>query len=71
MRPNQTAAGELACALGEPWLGPHPLCRAETARICGCPVEDVALPDLSAYRPAGGPAEPAETLPTQGDLFGP
>ncbi len=32
--PNTTAGGELACAFGEPWLGPHPLCEAETDRAC-------------------------------------
>jgi len=25
---------ELTCANGEPWLGPHPLCEAETDRAC-------------------------------------
>ena len=41
----------LVCSFGEPWLGPHPLCRAETARVCECPIEDVPDPDLSHLRP--------------------
>ena len=24
----------LVCAFGEPWMGPHPLCRAESDRNC-------------------------------------
>ena len=24
----------LVCAFGEPWMGPHPLCEAETDRKC-------------------------------------
>lgn len=32
--PNTTPDGALACAFGEPWLGPHPLCEAETERAC-------------------------------------
>ena len=24
----------LTCAFGEPWMGPHPLCDAETDRAC-------------------------------------
>ena len=24
----------LVCAFGEPWIGPHPLCEAETGRAC-------------------------------------
>ncbi len=32
--PNTTAGGELACAFGEPWMGPHPLCEDETDRAC-------------------------------------
>lgn len=32
---NQRADGTLTCALGEDWIGPHPLCDAETARVCG------------------------------------
>lgn len=27
--PNTTVDGALACAFGEPWLGPHPICDAE------------------------------------------
>lgn len=45
--PNTTEDGELACSFGEPWLGPHPLCRAHTAQTCGVPIEDVLLPDFS------------------------
>ena len=50
-QPNTTVDGRLACAFGEDWLGAHPICRAETARICGVPIEDVIVPDLSAYAP--------------------
>ena len=57
-KPNSTASGELACAFGEPWLGPHPLCQAETARICGVPITEVLLPDFSRYR-ADAPDEPS------------
>jgi hypothetical protein len=32
IRSNTTAAGVLACAYGEPWLGDHPLCRARLDR---------------------------------------
>ena len=32
-KPNQTADGQLACAFGEPWDGPHPLCDAEADRL--------------------------------------
>lgn len=32
--PNTTADGALACAFGEPWMGSHPLCEAETERAC-------------------------------------
>ncbi len=39
----------LTCAFGEPWLGPHPLCRAEIARVCGVSIEDVRDPGLSAF----------------------
>ncbi len=27
--PNTTATGEMACANGEPWLGPHPICQQQ------------------------------------------
>lgn len=30
--PNTTEDGGLACAFGEPWMGPHPLCEAEVDR---------------------------------------
>lgn len=46
---NRTVSGGLACALGEVFTGPHPLCQAETARICGVPLYEVPLPDYSAY----------------------
>lgn len=46
---NQTADGELACAFHEKWLGPHPLCRAETARVCGVSIDEVPDPDLSRF----------------------
>lgn len=39
----------LVCAFGEPWLGPHPLCAAETSRVCGVPVSEVPIPDYSRY----------------------
>ena len=42
---------ELTCAFNETWLGPHPLCAAETARVCGIPVEDVPVPDFSKFAP--------------------
>lgn len=48
-KPNTTPDGGLACAFGEPWCGPHPLCQAETARICGVSIEEVLLPDYSRY----------------------
>lgn len=50
--PNTTADGQIACAFGEPWLGPHPLCQADTARICGVPIDEVLLPDFSRYAPS-------------------
>ena len=46
-QPNRTKDGQLACAFNEPWLSCHVLCAAETARICGVPVSDVLVPDLS------------------------
>jgi hypothetical protein len=30
---NQRADGTLTCALGEDWIGPHPLCDIKTARM--------------------------------------
>lgn len=33
-QPNTTVDGALACAFGEPLMGPHPLCDAETERAC-------------------------------------
>lgn len=48
-KPNTTDDGGLACAYGEYWLGPHPLCQAEVARICGCEISDVPLPDYSRF----------------------
>lgn len=45
----------LTCANGELWLGPHPMCQAETARICGVPVSEVLLPDYSKYGALGSP----------------
>lgn len=50
-QPNTTTDGRIACAFGEYWLGPHPICRAHTADVCGVPIEDVLLPDFSAYAP--------------------
>ena len=50
-KPNTTVTGGLACAFGEPWLGPHPICRAHTAAACGVPIEDVPEPDFSHLRP--------------------
>ena len=47
--PNTTDDWRLACAFGEYWLGPHPLCQAETARVCGCEIADVPFPDYSSY----------------------
>lgn len=32
----------LTCAFGEPWMGEHPLCDAETARQCAQFAEAVA-----------------------------
>lgn len=28
------AQAALTCSNGEPWMGPHPICEAETARHC-------------------------------------
>jgi hypothetical protein len=50
-KPNTTVDGELACMFGEPWLGPHPLCRLDLARTLGCPIEDVELVDYSHLAP--------------------
>jgi hypothetical protein len=49
--PNTTVDGQLACAFGEPWMGPHPICAAETARICGVPVSYVSVPNFSHSLP--------------------
>lgn len=65
-KPNTTASGELVCAFGEPWLGPHPLCRQHTADVCGRAVEDVPQPDLSHL----AVCEIAATRLGQLDLFG-
>lgn len=65
--PNRTVDGELACALHEKWLGPHPLCAAETARVCGIPVEDVPVPDLSRF--AANAATREDGLVVQLDLL--
>lgn len=48
-KPNTTEDGRFACAFGEYWLGPHPLCQAETARMSGCDLSDVRLPDYSRF----------------------
>lgn len=52
--PNTTIDGALACAFGEPWLGPHPLCEAETERACLAFDADVAAGkyDAEGYTPA-------------------
>lgn len=60
-KPNMTEDGRFACAFGEYWLGPHPLCQAEVARVCGCEIADVPLPDYSRFD------VPPELL--QGSLF--
>lgn len=44
-KPDRT----LRCAMGELFLGKHPLCQAETARVCGVPLSEVPLPDYSKY----------------------
>ena len=61
LKPNTTEDGRLACAFGEYWLGPHPLCQAEVARICGCEISDVSLPDYSRFD--------VPIAVTQGELF--
>ena len=40
--PEPSNASTLTCAFNEPWLGPHPLCEAETARGCRAFDEGVA-----------------------------
>ena len=51
IEPNRTRDGRLACAFGEPWLGPHFICQAATAAICGVPVSEVELSDWSHLMP--------------------
>jgi hypothetical protein len=65
-KPNTTVDGQFACAFSEPWLGPHPLCRAETARVCGVPIADVPVPDFSAYAPVTPRRVSQATLPLEG-----
>lgn len=38
----------LTCAFGEPWMGEHPLCDAETARACERFAEAVARGEFDA-----------------------
>jgi hypothetical protein len=68
---NTTVDGQLACAFGEPWLGPHHLCAAATAAICGVPVSEVPFPDYSHLLPKRLNAAPVEdNRPLgQGSLF--
>jgi len=64
--PNTTSDGQLACAFGEPWLGPHYLCQAWTEATTGQPA---ILPDFSRYAPKRlGPKPDAPAL-GQGVLF--
>lgn len=44
----------LICAFGEPWMGPHPLCEAETERACQQFAEAVRAGkyDVEGYTPA-------------------
>jgi hypothetical protein len=51
LKPNTTSDGQLACAFGEPWMGPHYICQAATAAICGVPISEVSLPDYSHLLP--------------------
>ncbi len=37
IEPNRTRDGQLACAFGEPWVGPHFLCQAAVEAITGQP----------------------------------
>lgn len=39
----------LRCALGEVFLGRHPLCQQATANLCSVPLSEVPLPDYSRY----------------------
>lgn len=48
---NRTRDGQLACSFGEPWLGPHYICEAAVAAICGVPISEVPLPDFSHLAP--------------------
>jgi hypothetical protein len=48
--PNRDVNGNLTCAFGEPWLGPHPLCREAVAYACKVPIAEVALVDLTRFR---------------------
>ena len=61
---NTTVDGQLACAFGEPWLGPHFICQAAIEAITG---QSAILPDFSRYAPkqltAGAPP------PEPGKLF--
>jgi hypothetical protein len=51
--PNRTPDGQIACAYGEPWLGPHPICRQKTAEACGVSIHRVPEADWSHLaRPA-------------------
>jgi hypothetical protein len=40
----------LVCAFGEPWMGPHPRCQAETDRLCA---EFDAAVARGEYSPTG------------------
>lgn len=69
-QPNTTVDGGLACAFGEPWLGPHPLCDAETDRACRAFDADVAAGkyDEQGYTPLERAAQ-QRRLQAEGRLF--
>ena len=47
---DKPAATGLTCRFGEPWMGPHPLCHAETERLCA---EFDAAVARGEYSPTG------------------
>lgn len=67
---NTTVDGALACAFGEPCLGPHPLCEAETARSCAEFDRLVAagVYDAEGYTPLERAAQ-SRRLQAEGRLF--
>ncbi len=45
---SSVLSAALTCAFSEPWMGPHPLCEAETDRACQQFAEAVARGEFDA-----------------------